>query len=72
MKDEPAFHDFNIEYNDNSMSGLTKRDYFASMAMQGILASTNYRCPVDEIPENAIGLADALLNALEKRGEAEL
>lgn len=46
--------------------GLTKREYFAAMAMQGLLSNhmmidtTNY----EWIAEHSIGYADALLEAL--------
>jgi hypothetical protein len=49
--------------------GLTKREYFAAMAMQGILASESedYRCPSrQKMAEDAAGCADALLAALAK------
>lgn len=50
--------------------GLTKREYFAAMAMQGILADgNNYFQHVDIIDEEEIGkksvtIADALIKAL--------
>lgn len=48
--------------------GLTRREYFAAMAMQGLLA-----CPLgtdaDEIPKNSVYWADRLLEELVKEGE---
>jgi len=46
-------------------AGLTKREYFAAMAMQGILSATHYRTSVIDIPEESVKLADALLKELE-------
>ena len=53
--------------------GLTKREYFAAMALQGYLASV----PADTIerPEyaasHAVKYADALINELNKEDERE-
>jgi hypothetical protein len=70
--DMPA--DPTIDSNDesNGTCGLTKREHFAAMAMQGILSAHregnawldgNSR-PVHQIAESAIRHADALLSAL--------
>lgn len=47
-------------------SGLTKREYFAAMAMQGAEASMVNRWPVPakEVAEHAVILADALIAEL--------
>jgi len=44
-------------------SGLTIREYFAAMAMQGILAGSTVSLP-DEVAECAINNADALIRKL--------
>jgi hypothetical protein len=46
--------------------GLTKREYFAAMAMQGILSieSTYQYISKDDIALSASQAADALINAL--------
>jgi len=79
--DEPAFpkpaleHDSDfgdgasglyLDYKGNS--GLTKREYFAARAMQGILSNTHLGNILNnqKISESALGLADALLAELEK------
>jgi hypothetical protein len=59
--------------------GLTKREYFASMALQGILAdkmntlSICAQYPVDDPAEivtlKAVGIAEALIKALNAGGE---
>ena len=50
------------------MAGLTKREYFAAKAMQGLLASPS--TSIDEmmvaVPYDAVRLADALLAELSK------
>ena len=55
-------------------NGLTKREHFAAMAMQGVatqMESMCHACPAGKTPaeymaEQAVGLADALLSELEK------
>ena len=50
--------------------GLTKREHFAAMAMQGILTNKMYEPPrrnkFKEMAEDAAAMADALLGELEK------
>lgn len=65
---EPAFPCQVIEgqaYN----QGITKREYFAAMAMQGVLAAGNVvlirDVPVNDIVEKSIQIADELLKQLE-------
>lgn len=41
--------------------GLTKREYFAAMAMQGILEN---KVPHYQLAEKAVTMADALIKAL--------
>ena len=51
-------------------NGLTKREYFAAMAMQGIMANPNCEPVTPEhfknIASDAINISDALLEELEK------
>lgn len=63
--DMPAFP---VEETSNSESlsfGLTKREYFAAMAMQGLLAQNGYN-RFDLLAIDAVRQADALLEELEK------
>lgn len=46
--------------------GLTKRELFAAMAMQGILTDKGYRCDYNFTAQVAINHADALLAELAK------
>ena len=60
---EPAFN-YNDDYPEE---GLTKREYFAAMAMQGLLAAHNiYETGVDHDVNSMHSLlaADALIKAL--------
>ncbi len=43
-------------------AGLTKREYFVAAAMAGLCADSNM---TDQIPQTAIKIADAVLQALE-------
>ena len=48
---------------ENTLPGLTKREYFAGLAMQGMLAGGNYS--ETETPYCAVKLADELLKQLQ-------
>jgi hypothetical protein len=50
--------------------GLTKREYFAAMAMQGLLAAdTDFLMKMEDTVRCAISHADALLAELETKTE---
>lgn len=79
MKDEPAFpHPEHWHVDDQAIhklkGGLTKREYFAAMAMQGFCANSFYVDNVQghhkkmavHIAEDAIMCADALIKELER------
>lgn len=56
-------------YNENtgleqSQDGLTKREYFAALAMQGLLANNIYTNVPTTVSTNAIEHADALIAKL--------
>lgn len=66
MKTDPAFP---VRNSNEFMSGLTKREYFAAMAMNGIMANLR-TSPLEDlhfsnIAEDAIRIADELLKKLE-------
>jgi hypothetical protein len=55
--------------NAGPIQGLTKREYFAAMALQGVIAGdSNHNFLKDQQypAEHAVGLADALIAALNK------
>lgn len=64
--DEPAFPQV------GSIGGLSKREYFAGLAMQGLLPTSNKQEPgwADIVSQAAVIIADTLLDELSKpRGE---
>ena len=72
MKDEPAFpcmlESVNLDSQGGSveipMSGLTKREWFAGMAMQGMLTTLDWdaaKCMPTNIAQNAYKMADAMV-----------
>jgi hypothetical protein len=63
--EKPTYPIVGIAFDDNH-KGLTKREYFAAMAMQGLLARHNYLSDEDVVSRNAVDYADALLAELEK------
>ncbi|MBW4475116.1 MAG: hypothetical protein KME45_32765 [Stenomitos rutilans HA7619-LM2] len=70
MNDALAFPVYQL---DPMHAGLTKRELFAAMAMQGLLASMGLDCRGDDaenqIAHIAVKQADALIAALAKQGE---
>ena len=55
-------------FEDDELQGLTKREHFAGLAMQGILTTvgTMWSEDADECALYAVKYADALLKALEQ------
>lgn len=64
---EPAFAMGMANESDNHMQeGLTKREYFAAMAMQGLMTrGREGYLTVERVGEISVEQADALLKALE-------
>ena len=60
--DKPAYPFIDPEF---TAEGLTKREYFAAMAMQGMV-SNDFRGTTSQFAKIAIELADELLKQLEK------
>lgn len=57
-------------YREAPTHGLTKREEAAFRAMQGLLAGVYSQCSkhhLDELPKEAVDIADALLAELEKK-----
>ena len=46
--------------------GLTKREYFAAMAMQGFLSAESEIVVIEDVCANSVRVADALLEELAK------
>jgi hypothetical protein len=68
VKTKPNEPIHTIEYNNNYISnGLTKREYFAAIAMQGIIANKDgLDIKIERIVESAVDTADALIEELSK------
>ena len=49
---------------DQAQEGLTKREYFAALAMQGLLANNIYTNVANVVSANAVEHADALIAQL--------
>ena len=52
--------------HDTDYMGLTKREHFAGLAMQGLLAQSDGPRSVKEMAFESLAMADALLKALEQ------
>jgi len=52
--------------NTQTEGGLTKREHFAAMAMQGIVSHCYKDHPDQRIAESAVMMADALIEVLNK------
>lgn len=67
---EPAFPTTcNVDGKLQSFNGLSRRDYFAACALQGILANANPEMcngGADICAKTAVGCADALIEELAK------
>jgi len=69
---EPINPATEIEYSNGEATpkntlGLTKREYFASLAMQGVLANGQSRNTTpSEVAEYAVYMADVLIEQLNK------
>ena len=50
-------------------AGLTKREWFAGLAMQGMLSDPKQAGSSDEIAHYAVYAADALIKELEERDD---
>lgn len=68
--DRPAFTE-SVEIDPNDIrerfTGLTKREYFAALAMQGLLANKRYgrHYTTQEVVESSVIISDELLKQLE-------
>lgn len=71
QSNQPAFSCVAVSPDGNSFhqEGLTKREYFAAMAMQGILSDQTHLRPneAEEIVRRSVILADALLEQLNQQ-----
>lgn len=65
-KYDPAFptDDYFDEKITNTLPGLTKREYFAALAMQGLLANPAFSNTTFDDTKTAVEIADALIARL--------
>lgn len=61
----PIVH-MNAEDSWTQELGLSKRELFAAMAMQGLLSDPQMNAPHEPVAQAAVGYADALLKELAK------
>lgn len=55
------------EFTQYKTTGLTKREYFAGLALQGVLSNSDtYNLSPETAASHCIACADALLSELEK------
>jgi hypothetical protein len=69
METKPNEPIITLEYNnDYTPMGLTKREYFAAMAMKGIITNKDgLDIKIERIAESAVDMADALIEELNKK-----
>lgn len=60
--------DFNAAFPNEYTEGMTLRDWFASQALAGMLADSNYTCSSKEAATAAYQYADAMLAERSKGG----
>jgi len=58
-----------VDGNSHLQEGLTKREYFAAMALQGLLADGHYASA--GVTKRAVDLADELIKSLNEGGDNE-
>ncbi|AQW96682.1 hypothetical protein [Elizabethkingia anophelis] len=63
------FTEYNLPHNQLQLSGLTKREYFAGLAMQAIIPNWNLMKGVERgaVADIAVEMADSLLRQLENK-----
>ena len=82
MKDDPAFpeinsHEYRSEWNNSpltrvqSYGGLTKREWFAGLALQGILSNASGIGEPEHWARYAVRYGDAILAELDKPSEVK-
>tara|TARA_R110002126_G_scaffold70280_5_gene177027 strand:- start:920 stop:1129 length:210 start_codon:yes stop_codon:yes gene_type:complete len=62
--DKPAMPSPHFE--DDELQGLTKREHFAGLAMQGIMANDQQYLTWSDLAKDSVAVADALLKQLEQ------
>lgn len=63
---EPAYPSEHPDKPYKEIMGLTKREYFSVLVMQGLISDGDSRGTADDFALSAVLFADALLKELEK------
>jgi len=50
----------------DSVGGLSRRELFAAMAMEGLCANKHYYGHASDIPHDAVAIADGVISELDK------
>jgi hypothetical protein len=58
------FNDIDINGHKTYSLGLTKREYFAALAMQGLLANDYHEVDLEDLVSRAIEYSDELIKQL--------
>lgn len=69
MKDEPAFPYNHLQ--DMVYGGLTKREWMAGMALQGLLPAFKFGWDEKNLAETALKFADAMIAAAGKKDSGD-
>ena len=70
---DTEFFEYNLPNKEKQYSGLSKREYFTGLAMQGLISSCDWNFTtfnkdlIEATSKNAIDLADELLKQLEEK-----
>lgn len=64
---KPNDHAFPTDLGAHTASGMTKREYFAALAMHGLLANASYN--LEYAASDAVAIADELIAALNAKQE---
>lgn len=58
-----------VVYSGSGVSGLSKREWFAGMALQGLVANSKGTPKIDDLVGDAAYTADALISELNKESK---
>jgi hypothetical protein len=65
----PSFYHDSYGRPDKEQDGLTKREYFAAMAMQGLFAVKQHNDSLKLVAKVAVGMADFLIEELNRNNQ---
>lgn len=71
-KDQPIYPNIKLvgDYGrELRLQGMTLREHYAGLAMQGILSNTNHQWPLEDVVKYSVEYADALIDQLNKESK---